>query len=532
MKIAGIKLNDGSVLNYLDIIEDISISEWIRVLRTSTEFVEPFQITIPSILPSAIPGGENTPQSPVQIISKELSITLAEPSTEINANIIGAYPVSCPSQEITFYGYSTTYNNEWTQESYRDYLGNNKGFIRASSLLIEDTAVSYFNRGLGFGGQTDWYDFIYENDVSFDGVHSQHGYAFLVRTAIPIQYKIDTNSRIEPIEFQNSTFFTLNSGENLVAGKTYYVVTTQGQLNWVIDKINTGGLTDVLDVVVLTGSYSFYYQDGNRYYIIQNGGARPYSKTINYFFQYNSALWNSSTDNVPPEPPKERGGPVIGPSNTGMVALYATPANVESGDNEVQKMAKQMWTKELVESLKQSLFNTSDAIINLSLLPFNLKNMDATGGTDKVIPAEQNPEDVVLNGVTIGLGTNKVEMYNLQHDFGYIDMGIASVTAGDEDYMTKSPFVRFRLYLPFSGYHEISPDDFLNKYIHIICIVDLFTGNMVYEVYRQDATDSPESSWTLMYTFTGNCQYNIPVTSGDFGNMWTRYLQVIGGVMK
>lgn len=218
---------------------------------------------------------------------------------------------------------------------------------------------------------------------------------------------------------------------------------------------------------------------------------------------------------------KEEGGPMIGATDSGMVAIYATPAT--KGTNKMQDLAKAMWTTDLVSSLKQSLFNTEDAIISMSLLPVNLATAQTTTGD----PAIGDEEPVVLNGVTVG----GVNMNKVQNQFLRFGWNPVHVTGKYKSYLDHSPYTTASIYLPYSGNYDIDIDEFMDRYMKLVLVIDIFTGDLRYEIYAMDNEDDPQDRWILQYNFTGNITYNIPVTSGGWGEMWSRFTSTVSGAL-
>lgn len=223
----------------------------------------------------------------------------------------------------------------------------------------------------------------------------------------------------------------------------------------------------------------------------------------------------------------------FGPTDTGMIAIYATPANV-TGDNEVKKMAKAMWSTELTTSLKQSLFNTEEAIVSLRLMPLDLKKLQTYDG-NYIIGANDVPEDVVLNGVTLSWNNANPKMYNLKYCYGFIDFGMAGVQVdpNEDRFWGHDGYSSAQLYLPYCGFMSFALDDFIGAYMRIIAIIDLYDGNIAYQIYRMNTEDSPQSEWVLLYNFNGNMTYEIPVSASNYGEMWRNFIsQTIKGVKQ
>lgn len=317
----------------------------------------------------------------------------------------------------------------------------------------------------------------------------------------------------------------ISSPEKIVTGKQYKCLTTFEQFNSIYNNEDETNWINIKYSVYENNINTLVYkidspEDFNSL-IISGKSYSSLSTTQKAFIsliELEGAINNSSKV-------KEKGvGPMIGAVDSGMVAIYATPAS--KGDNKMKELARQLWTKDMVKSIKNSLFDVKDAILNMSLMPIDLSKAESVTGDDVL----GNEEPVVLNGVTIGgaFGINTVDMNKVNNQFIKILWKPLKFDGRTNTYLDSSPYSRARLELPYSGSWEINIDDFLGAYIRMTMIVDLFNGDILYEVYRSKEEDSPQTSWNLLYRFTGNMMYAIPTTSGGYGEMWTGFVSTVG----
>lgn len=79
-------------------------------------------------------------------------------------------------------------------------------------------------------------------------------------------------------------------------------------------------------------------------------------------------------------------------------------------------------------------------------------------------------------------------------------------------FLDYSPYTRVQIYLPFSGTYDLNPVDIIGKSSTLMCSIDWITGDITYQIRVNDGNTN-----SVLYTFTGNSSYEIPLTSTDYG---------------
>lgn len=87
-----------------------------------------------------------------------------------------------------------------------------------------------------------------------------------------------------------------------------------------------------------------------------------------------------------------------------------------------------------------------------------------------------------------------VENYRVQRYFG--------------NFLDYAPHTKIQIYLPFCGMQELDPSLVIDKDLTIWLKTDWITGDIVYTIH---------SNGTLIYHFTGNACFDIPMTGADYG---------------
>lgn len=186
-----------------------------------------------------------------------------------------------------------------------------------------------------------------------------------------------------------------------------------------------------------------------------------------------------------PSTPSISGG---GGSATGLANLY-NPTLAQ-----VKQFSRWLWGSDglNLDQLKKLLQDPMQAIIGLHVIyatPSTGANRDIqvgyiNSGVSSKIVTEQYTE--------INCGTVKINEY-----FG--------------DARDYSPYTQVYCYLPFIGIVELNADDVVNSTLGIKYKIDVLTGcclaQLTVKKYGLDA---------VLYTYTGNCAVQMPITSGNY----------------
>ena len=92
--------------------------------------------------------------------------------------------------------------------------------------------------------------------------------------------------------------------------------------------------------------------------------------------------------------------------------------------------------------------------------------------------------------------------------------------------MDYSEYTRIQIYLPFSGIHDLAPEDVQGSDIEVKYNIDVLTGDCVINV---------KCGLSVLYKFTGNMKLTIPITARDSTALSagiTGVAGAIGGAIK
>lgn len=191
------------------------------------------------------------------------------------------------------------------------------------------------------------------------------------------------------------------------------------------------------------------------------------------------------TSTPTPTPPSIAGG---GGSSTGLANLY-NPTLAQ-----VKEFSRWLWGSDglNLDQLKKLLQDPMQAIIGLHVM-----YATPTTGADRTIQV-----GYINSGVSSKIVTEQ---------YTEIDCGTVTINEYFGDARDYSPFTQIYCYLPFIGIVELNADDVVNSTLGIKYKIDVLTGcclaQLTVKKYGLDA---------VLYTYTGNCAVQMPITSGNY----------------
>ena len=192
---------------------------------------------------------------------------------------------------------------------------------------------------------------------------------------------------------------------------------------------------------------------------------------------------------VPVAPPTDTPpdtGAGSGGSASGLWAVYNPTIN------ELNDLGAYLWTNNIIELLEKFLQNPMDAIITLHRL--------------YATPTTGSPQSIMLGYLNSGV-TAKV----VTNQFVTIDCGTVDIPEYFEDARDYSaPYTLTECYLPFVGIVRFRTEDIIGSSVNIVYVVDVYSGACLCKVFVTKL-----GSKQMLYTYSGNCSIQIPLTGSD-----------------
>lgn len=202
----------------------------------------------------------------------------------------------------------------------------------------------------------------------------------------------------------------------------------------------------------------------------------------------------TDTGDTPPSVP-----PVTSGSANGLWKVY------NPSEGQLQAFGAWLWSSDIIEQIVKMISNPMNAIIGLHALYATPE----TGGAQSI------KAGYLDSGVSAPVVTNQYTSINC----GSVIVPEAYKNALDYDYTNVS------VYLPFIGIVPLNTREVMGSKISIRYRVDVLTGTCLATI-----SVSRQSSNAVLYTFSGNCAVQIPLTSGNYGTLLTGLLSAVGGV--
>lgn len=206
------------------------------------------------------------------------------------------------------------------------------------------------------------------------------------------------------------------------------------------------------------------------------------------------------------------GFPALTATSAGVIGLFAPSAA------QMQQLADFMWTdfggtatdvfevlQELVEAVKRSISNPLDYIIGLNIIP----SQGLTIGGSKV--------------VRFGFVSSGVSMPLLGNQYFTVDCGALSFdTVCGDTFLDYAPYSKFSIYLPYIGFKDVDPNDFVGHTIGVVYHGDCVTGGVTAYITKDG---------TVMYQYSGCCALNVPLSADNWGETISSAINVATGIV-
>lgn len=153
-----------------------------------------------------------------------------------------------------------------------------------------------------------------------------------------------------------------------------------------------------------------------------------------------------------------------------------------------------LWDSSLMASIRDIWQDPLDGIISLI-------QVYAT-------PSTSGSQNIILGYLDSGVGAPVVSS-----QFVTVDCGSVTVSETKENATDYAPYTSLHLFLPFIGMVELDSSECMKSTIKVVYKIDVYTGTCLAQVKVTRTKDMPNGP--ILYTFSGNCSQQIPLTSGN-----------------
>lgn len=156
---------------------------------------------------------------------------------------------------------------------------------------------------------------------------------------------------------------------------------------------------------------------------------------------------------------------------------------------DIRAFANYLWSGLFdLDTFKKLFSDPMQAVITLGIVPLTVSTTTNA--------------DVYIGNMDSGLDMPKVDS-----QYVYFDCGSINISNYYGSYLDYEPYTKIEIFLPFIGFHQLSTDDLMGNTISLKYVIDLLTGSCIAML---------KSGNHVLYTFSGNCMYQIPITSANW----------------
>ena len=191
--------------------------------------------------------------------------------------------------------------------------------------------------------------------------------------------------------------------------------------------------------------------------------------------------------------------PGVSALSTGFLTMYKMTLS------SINTLAGYLWNDDFLTNLKKYFVSPSEAIISLSLAPFELTNINP------------NSSRVFVGNASTPASGNQIVNQYTQLDFGivdfkeywgnYIDYELTDVT----------------IYLPYCGTYKLDAKDVVKSKMHLVYNVDLLSGECLALIHLEKEYGLK----SVIYQYNGNILSRIPYSASDMSSYVNTVLSTV-----
>ena len=190
--------------------------------------------------------------------------------------------------------------------------------------------------------------------------------------------------------------------------------------------------------------------------------------------------------------------PTINAASLGLITLYNPTASV------INSLAQFLWSGMFDPASFKKLFaDPMGCLIGLSIVP--------------AIPTTGGSKNIRFGSVDTGINCSY-----LSSNYCNVDCGSLSVDEYVGSFLDYDPYCKISIYLPYCGFHTLSADDLVGGSINVQYNIDVLSGNCIAFIAHSEKG--------VLYSFSGTCLTNVPLTGQSFSGALEAYYTGLAGV--
>ena len=191
--------------------------------------------------------------------------------------------------------------------------------------------------------------------------------------------------------------------------------------------------------------------------------------------------------------------PGLSAVDTGFISLY-NPTNAQ-----LKSLYNFLWSNLFdLATFKKLFADPMECIISLGILP--------------CVPSSSGATNIMFGNVDSGVNATE-----LSTQFAQVDCGSVAIDKYVGSFLDYSPFVKISLFLPYIGFVHLGTDDIMGGSINVTYNIDCLSGECIAFVSHSDRG--------VIYSYTGNCRAELPITGQNYANSLKNYYEQLSGII-
>ena len=203
---------------------------------------------------------------------------------------------------------------------------------------------------------------------------------------------------------------------------------------------------------------------------------------------------STNPDPINPNPTPGGSLPIVVPSLPTSVSSNKLFTVYNPTSSQLDALGGYLWDASIIGAIRDIWQDPLDGIISLQQV--------------YVTPTTGGNHNIILGFLDSGISSAVVS-----NQFVTVDCGTVSVPENKQNATDYAPYTSLHIYLPFIGIVELDTNECMNSDITVTYQVDVYTGTCLAQVSITRNPDMPNDP--ILYTFSGNCSQQIPLTSGN-----------------
>lgn len=191
--------------------------------------------------------------------------------------------------------------------------------------------------------------------------------------------------------------------------------------------------------------------------------------------------------------------PSLSAVDTGFISLY-NPTKAK-----LKALYQFLWSNLFdIATFKKLFADPMECILSLGILP--------------CVPASSGETNIMFGNVDSGVNATE-----LATQFAQVDCGSVDIEKYVGSFLDYSPFVKISLFLPYIGFVHLGTDDLMGASINITYNVDCLSGECIAYISHSERG--------VLYSYTGNCRAELPITGQNYANSLKNYYEQLSGII-